>query len=68
MSAALKVPKNTMSSIILKLRFGTNKSLPGRSAKLSNRGEKSHGQGVGDGRTFQKDNLLQHSTNQASMV
>ena len=41
-SAALKVPKNTVASIILKLKeFGTTKDLPraGRLAKLSNRGE-----------------------------
>jgi hypothetical protein len=38
--AALKVPKNTVASIILKWKkFGTTKSLPraGRLAKLSNR-------------------------------
>ena len=41
MSAALKVPKNTVASIILKQNtFGTTKTLPraGRLAKLSNRG------------------------------
>jgi hypothetical protein len=41
-SAALKVPKNTVASIILKWkRFGSNKTLSraGRLAKLSNRGE-----------------------------
>jgi hypothetical protein len=41
MSAALKVPKNTVASIILKWKqFGTTKTLPkdGRQAKLSNRG------------------------------
>jgi hypothetical protein len=40
-SAALKVPKNTVASIILKWKmFGTTKTLPraGRPAKLSNRG------------------------------
>ena len=40
MSAALKVPKNTVASIILKWKkFGTTKTLPkaGRSVKLSNR-------------------------------
>jgi transposase len=40
MSAALKVPKNTVASIILKWKkFGTTKTLPraGRPAKLSNR-------------------------------
>ena len=41
-SAALKVPKNTIASIILKWKkFGTTKTLPraGHLAKLSNRGE-----------------------------
>ena len=41
-SAALKVPKNTVASIILKWKkFGTTKTLPraGRLAKLSNRRE-----------------------------
>uniref|UniRef100_A0A4W5KL89 C2H2-type domain-containing protein n=1 Tax=Hucho hucho TaxID=62062 RepID=A0A4W5KL89_9TELE len=41
-SAALKVPKNTVASIILKWKkFGTTKTLPraGRPAKLSNRGD-----------------------------
>ena len=40
MSAALKVPKNTVASIILKWKkFGNTKTLPraGRPAKLSNR-------------------------------
>jgi hypothetical protein len=43
-SAALKVPKNTMASIILKWKkFGTIKTLPraGRPAKLSNRGRRA---------------------------
>ena len=42
MSAALKVPKNTVASVILKLKkFGTTKTLPraGLPAKLSNRGK-----------------------------
>ena len=69
MSAALKVPKNTVASIILKLKkFRTTKTLPEQS------GEKGLGQGgdqelngrsdrapeflCGDGRTFQKDNHL----------
>ena len=42
--AALKVPKNTVGSIILKLKkFGTTKTLPraGRPAKLSNRGRRA---------------------------
>ena len=41
MSAALKVPKSTVTSMILKWKkFGTTKTLPraGRPAKLSNRG------------------------------
>ena len=44
MSAALKVPKNTVASFILKsMKFGTTKTLPraGRPAKLSNRGRKA---------------------------
>uniref|UniRef100_A0AAZ3S756 Transposase Tc1-like domain-containing protein n=1 Tax=Oncorhynchus tshawytscha TaxID=74940 RepID=A0AAZ3S756_ONCTS len=44
MSAALKVPKNTMASIILKWKtFGTTKTLPraGRLAKLRNRGRRA---------------------------
>ena len=44
MSSALKVPKNTVASIILKWKkFGTTKTLPraGRLAKLSNRGRRS---------------------------
>ena len=39
MSAALKIPKNTVASIILKWKkFGTKKTLPrvGRPAKLTN--------------------------------
>jgi hypothetical protein len=42
MFAAIKVPKNTMASIILTWKkFGTTKSLPraGHPAKLRNRGE-----------------------------
>ena len=41
---ALKVPKNTVASIILKWKkFGTTKALPraGRQAKLSNRGRRA---------------------------
>ena len=48
MSAALKVPKNTVASIILKwMKFGTTKPLPraGPPAKLSNHWEKGLGQG-----------------------
>ena len=43
-SAALKVPKDTVASIILKWKkFGTTKTLPraGRPAKLSNRGRRA---------------------------
>uniref|UniRef100_A0AAZ3QHY7 Sleeping Beauty transposase HTH domain-containing protein n=1 Tax=Oncorhynchus tshawytscha TaxID=74940 RepID=A0AAZ3QHY7_ONCTS len=43
-SAALKVPKNTVASIILKWKkFGITKTLPraGRSAKLSNLGRRA---------------------------
>ena len=43
-SAALKVPKNTVAYIILKWnKFGTTKTLPrvGRPAKLSNRGRRA---------------------------
>ena len=44
MYAALTVPKNTVASIILKLKkFGTSKTLPraGRPDKLSNQGRKA---------------------------
>jgi hypothetical protein len=44
MSAAWKVPKNTVASIILKSKkFGTTNTLPraGRLAKLSNRGRRA---------------------------
>jgi transposase len=74
MAATLKVPKNTVASIILKWKkFGTTKSLPraGRPAKLSSRGRSALVREVtknpmvtltellcGDGRTFQKDNHL----------
>jgi transposase len=43
-SAALKVPKNTVASIILKWKkFGTTKTLPraGRPSKLSNTGRRA---------------------------
>ena len=43
-SAALKVPKNTVATILLKWKkFGTTKTLPraGRSDKLSNRGRRA---------------------------
>jgi transposase len=74
MSAALKVPKNTGTSIILKWKkLGTTKTLPraGRPAKLSNPGRRALVREVTknpmvtdrapeflDGRTFQKDNHL----------
>jgi hypothetical protein len=48
MSAALKVPKNRVYSIVLKWKkFGTTKTLPraGHPAKLSNQGEKGLCQG-----------------------
>ena len=48
LSAALKFPKNTVSSIILKWKkFGITKTLPRACcpAKLSKIGEKSFGQG-----------------------
>ena len=44
MSAALKVPKNTVASIILKWKkFGTTKTLPraGHPAKLTNQGRRA---------------------------
>ena len=46
MSAALKVPKNTVASIILKWKkFGTSKTLlrAGRPAKLRNQGRRALG-------------------------
>ena len=71
MSVALKVPKNTVASIILKWKkFGTINTIPrvGRLAKLSNRGTRAlvrdgHSDRAlelicGDGRAFQKDNHL----------
>jgi hypothetical protein len=70
-SVGLKVPKNTVASIILKRKkFGTTKTLP----RAEQSGEKGLGQEgdqepdghsdrapkflCGDGRTFQKDNQL----------
>jgi hypothetical protein len=43
MSAALKVPKNTVAYIILKWKFGTTKTLPraGRPAKPSSQGRRA---------------------------
>ena len=74
MSAALKVPKNTVASSILKWKkFRTTKTLPraGPPAKLSNQGRTAFVREVtknlmvtltdffcGGGRTFQKDNYL----------
>ena len=69
-SAALKVPKNTVTSIIVKWnKFGNTKTLPraGRTAKLSNQGRRALVREVtknlmaleflcGYGRIFQKDN------------
>ena len=76
-SAALKVPKNTVASIILKWKkFGTTKTLlrAGRLAKLSNRGRRAMVREV----TLRPPEFLcnlsegqpslQHSTNQAFMV
>ena len=61
-SAALKVPKNTMASIILKWKkFGTTKTLPrpGHPAKLSKNTMVTLTEFLcGDGRTFQLDNHL----------
>jgi hypothetical protein len=69
-SAAFKVPRNTVASVILKWKaFGTTKTPPraGRQAKLSNRGGNQEPDGhsdktpefhCGDGRTFLKDNHL----------
>jgi hypothetical protein len=69
----LKVPKNTVSSIILqRKKFGTTKSLPraGRLTKLSNRGRRVLVREMtknpmkfleflcGDRRTFQNDNHI----------
>jgi transposase len=75
MSAALKVPKNTVTSIILKWKkFGTTKTLPraGRPAKLSNRGRRAFVKDVTKNSMVTLTELgepsLQHSTNQAIMV
>jgi hypothetical protein len=73
MSAALKIPKNTVASINLKWKKnGITKTLPRAefAAKLSNRGRRAMAREVtknsaraqeflcGDGRTFQKDKHL----------
>jgi hypothetical protein len=70
-SAALKIPKSTVTSINLKWKnFGTTKTHPkaGRSVKLSNQGRRTLVREVvtvrapeflcGDERNFQKDNHL----------
>jgi hypothetical protein len=82
-SAALKVPKNTVASIILKrMTFGTTMTLPraGHPAKLSNRRRKAFVREVtkkpdrGPKFLWRWENLpeiqpsLQQSTNQAFMV
>ena len=62
MSTALKVPKNTVASIILKWKkFGTTKTLPRAGS------DRAPEFLCGDGSTIQKDNHL-CSTNQAFMV
>uniref|UniRef100_A0AAZ3R021 Sleeping Beauty transposase HTH domain-containing protein n=1 Tax=Oncorhynchus tshawytscha TaxID=74940 RepID=A0AAZ3R021_ONCTS len=82
MSAALKVPKNTVASIIIKRKkFGTTRTLPraGRLAKLSNRGRRDLVSEDGPSDRAPEflcgwENLperqpaLQHSTNQTFMV
>ena len=68
MSAALKVPKNTVASIILKCKkFGTTKTLPraGGPGQTDQLREKGLGQG---GDLPEGQPSLQHSTNQAYMV
>jgi hypothetical protein len=83
-SAALKVPKKTVASIIPKCKkFGTTKTLPraGHSTKLSNRGRWAFVREVTKNpkvtlTEFQSSSVemgerqlsLQHSTNQALMV
>ncbi|CDR08939.1 unnamed protein product [Oncorhynchus mykiss] len=66
-SAALKVPRTQLASIILKWKkFGTTKILPraGRLAKLSNRWRRALvRENLPEGQQF-----LQYSTNQAFMV
>ena len=83
LSAALKVPKNTVASIILKWKkFGTTKTLPraGRPGKLSNRERRALVREVTKNVMVTLTELqsssvemgeqpsLQHSTNQAFMV
>ena len=66
MSAALKVPKNTVTSIILKWKkFGTTKTTKTEQSGEKDLGQKPDGHSdraleflCGDGKTFQKDNHL----------
>jgi hypothetical protein len=79
-SAALKVPKNTVASIILKWMNGTTKTHPrvGHQTKLRQSGQKVLGQGCDQEPDGHSDRALeflcedgrtfQHSTNQAFMV
>jgi transposase len=76
-SAALKVPKNTVAPIILKWKkFETTKTLhrAGRPAKLSNQGRRALVRGVTRNLMITLTELpegqpsLQHFTNQAFMV
>jgi hypothetical protein len=70
MSAALKVPKNTVASIILKWKkFGTTKTFPraGCPAKLSNRGRRALVREV-TRKLPEGQPSLQQFTNQAFMV
>ena len=80
--AALKVPKNTVTSIILKWKkFGTTKTLPraGRPAKLVNQGRRAFVREMTKNSMVTLTELqssfveigapsLQHSTNPAFMV
>ena len=79
LSAELKVPKNTVASIILKRKkFGSTKTLPrpGCPAKLSNQGRREVREVTKSSRVpmWRWENLpegqpsLQHSTNQDFMV
>jgi hypothetical protein len=78
-SAALKVPKDTVASILKWKKFGTTKTLPKavRLAKMSNRGIRALAREVTKNpmiSLWRWENLpegqpsLQHSTNQAFMV
>jgi hypothetical protein len=78
--AALKVPRNTVATIIIKWKkFGNTKTLPraGRPAKLSNRGRRAFVREVTNSLLvplWRLENLpegqpsLQHSTNQDFVV